>query len=225
MLLPGTLVATRNNLSVILTIFPRILEVVENVAQSIPLDENEASTSILLNSFGVGVTRIQDITIFEGHVFSVDLGMNFATEDGDEVTLANGAVSFIKSAESTAALSIAPSSFRDSSILASISSARERNSATTERPRIVNSVYLTDALFPRWHTISGKFTPPSVGSVILSSTLFFASREVRVSNVHPPITITFVKRRSLFNGTNTDATCNFWDFEANGGSVALWVEE
>ena len=198
---------------------------VEDVAQSLPIPENETSTTIRLDSFAVGVMEIEDTTTFQGQVFSIDLGNTFATDDGDNLTLGDNAVGFEKPAQPTASLKIDSNFFQDTSVLGAISAAQASmnmsgNMIESFVPRIVNSVYLTEALFPRINTSNTTVTSAPVGSIILSSTLSLSamsngSMEVRVANINPPITLTFVKRQSLVNDT-TDTLCTFWDFEING---------
>ncbi len=189
---------------------------VEEVAQRIPIPDNETTATIQLDSFAVAVVEIRELDQFVGQLFSVDLGERLEAENP---SLNENDVSFMKqSQEPTASLSIDSSFFTDTSVTNAVASANGNGSTTR---RIINSVYLTDSLFPRINTTNSSLTNGSVGSIIISSTLSLTftdatTLEVRVANINPPITLTFRKKQTLANGTNSETTCNFWDFELNG---------
>ena len=204
---------------------------VEQVAQNIPIPENETVATIQLDSFAVAVMDVTKIEEFPGQDFAIDLG---ALLGSDDLSLDQGEISInmrMMTKEPTASLSIAETFFQSSSVSQALN--EERGNATSNMtvnvvPRIINSVYLTPALFPRINrdegsNISSTTTAP-VGSIILSSTLAVTTitetkssqREVRVRDINPPIILTFMKNPVLANGTNANTSCTFWDFAENG---------
>lgn len=209
---------------------------VEDVAQSIPIPENKTVATIELDSFAVAVMEIEDVQDFIGQDFAVNLRTMLGSDD---VTLNPGDIAvnmMMMMTEPTASLSIDETFFQSSSVDQAISSAKEAGNATsngtgsvTVVPRIINSVYLTAALFPRINlgenqSNESSTTTAPVGSIILSSTLSLTTTtetqmsktsEVRVFDIDPPITLTFMKNQMLTNGTNPNTSCTFWDFEAN----------
>ncbi len=206
-----------------MTLF-RILDVVEAVAQTIPIPENETTAIIQLDSFAVTVVEVRETDQFAGQLFSVDLGKKLEDENP---SLDDDDISFKKTNEiPTASLSIDSSFFEDASVTNALASAKgSDNTSQVFTSRIINSVYLTDTLFPRINATNSSFSTGSVGSIILSSTLVLTSigetREVRVTNINPPITLTFSKKQTLANGTNSDTTCTFWDFELNSELMSV----
>lgn len=197
------------------------------MAQSVPIPENKTSTTIQLDSFAVGVTEIRNKDEFQGQLFSVDLGQDFSSKDKNDLSLDKDSVSFaMEESKPTASLQIDSNFFEDQSVLDAIVKATPESNNSSENfvPRMINSVYLTDRLFPRIATNNkSDVTTAPVGSVILSSTLTLTSpsggdnREVRVTNIDPPITLTFQKTEVLntTDGVEIDTTCYFWDFSAN----------
>ena len=187
---------------------------VEEVAQTIPIPVNETIATILLEDFAVTVVEIPEGNEFLGHDFSVDLGMRFISEDAN-LSLNEGDISFKASPEATASLSIAKDFFEIPSVRMTLTN---RNYDESFSLRIINSVYLSDVFFVR---PSASTSNASVGGIILSSTLFLINSTttsvVRVTDLDPPITLTFMKKQSLANDTNT--SCNFWDFRANGQCI------
>lgn len=189
---------------------------IEEVAQTIPLPENETMAIILLEDFAVTVTDVSKDYEFQGHDFSVDLGMRFTSEDTD-LSLNEGDITFMVSPQATASLSISKDFFQSSSVAMAISAATNDIGYNESLSlRIINSVYLSDTLFIRAE--NSTTSNASVGGIILSSTLVLINSTettvIRVANLKPPITLTFKKKQSLAN--DSDASCNFWDFRANG---------
>lgn len=198
--------------------FFRVLNVVEEVAQFIPIPQNQTTTSIQLDRFAVAVMELAQSDEFTGQDFSVDLGQRFNSEP--DLVLKPGDIKFEMDEAATASLSISSDFFETPSVSDAISSSSSEDTNSTEgvTSRIVNSVFLTDTLFPRINSSGSNVTTAPVGSIILSSTLTVISinqtKIVRVVDLKPPITLTFVKKQSLANDSVT--TCNFWDFEENG---------
>lgn len=171
------------------------------MAQTVPIPENETSLVFSLKVLAVAVTELDPGT-FQGHNFSINVGG--AMEFNDGTTIGDDDVSFEASREATASLSI-PAEL--------LGSETEPGAVF----RITNTAYLTDSLFTGQEE-SSDFV---VGGVIVSASLSMTSsnggyvESVKVVNLDPPISLTFMKRPSLVeNGTNT--SCNFWDFAANG---------
>ena len=143
----------------------------------------------------------------------------------------------MEGANATASVKIDSNFFQDPSVLDAIAKATPESDNSSENfvPRIINSVYLTDRLFPRIaiNKNESDVTTAPVGSVILSSTLTLTSpsgsdnREVRVTNLNPPITLTFQKTEVLntSDGVEIDTTCYFWDFGANSKSTLYLLTE
>ena len=177
--------------------FPcRILNIVEDVAVSIAIPENETSADIVLSSFAVSVMET-DPTAFQGQTFSIG---KILSEDGE---LTSDSLNPSNLSQSTGSLAIPDNLF------SSIPMQFTRNTSV----RIVNAVYLNDVLF----ATRGNDTPNVVGSIILSTTLNANSEAVTVENLDPPIKMTFLKNPDLINGSNI--SCNFWDFSADGKSL------
>ncbi len=77
---------------------------VEEVAQTIPIPENETMATIQLDSFAVAVMEVRDTDHFDGQLFSVDLGKRLEDE---KPSLDDDDISFMKTNEQpTASLSI-----------------------------------------------------------------------------------------------------------------------
>ena len=199
--------------------FPiRMLNVVEEVSQFVTIPPNETTATIQLDLFAVSVMEVAPGDPFAGQDFSVDLGVRFNSEEEDDLVLNPGDIRFEMEETATASLNIPSNFFETPSISEEISSS-EKNMSEMVITRIINSVFLTDALFPRINTTNDNATTSPVGSIILSSTLTLVSmkdtRIVRVMDIDPPITLTFVKRQMLANQSDS-TTCSFWDFNQNG---------
>ncbi len=178
----------------------RILSVVETVAENIPFPENETNIIITLTSFAISVREV-DPENFNGQDFSVNVGDSF-NFDGN-MAIDPDSLSFSESPQATASLSIPDDFFMhlDLSVFAG-----EDNTTSKALPRIINSVYLSDILFLR-----REESVLEVGSIIMAASL---SGGATVENLTNPITLVFVKKPSVVNGTNS--TCNFWNLSADG---------
>ena len=200
-----------------------MLNVVEEVAQFVIIPPNETTATIQLERFAVTVMEVALSDPFAGQDFSVDLGVRFNSEEEDDLVLNPGDIGFEMDETATASLNIPSNFFNNSSISEEISSTAN-NMSETFFTRIINSVFLTGALFPRINITDSNVTTSPVGSIILSSTLTLVSvretRVVRVMDIDPPITLTFMKRQVLANQSNA-TTCSFWDFDQNGEPVIL----
>ena len=175
----------------------RILSVVEEVAQMVPIPVNQTSVVFRLESFSVAVMEV-DPENFEGQEFSFN-------EDKDDV-------SFEMSEDATASLSIPQNLLM--SVMDLMPSSEDMN-ASASIPRITNAAYLNDALFVRREERNDSV----VGSIIIAATLSLTSttgavQNVRVEGLAPPITLVFTRDPAFENGT--DNTCNFWDQSADG---------
>jgi len=179
----------------------RILELVEEVAQAVPLPENETTVVFKQSSFAVQVMEV-DATNFQGQKFVVDVGRDSSKE-----------ISLTETSEPTASLAIPMDFFNDVKIPQSLD-----NSTEQPVPRITNIVFLTDALFSRRNNTNENETVLEVASIILTSSLSVSVnstvKDVRVANLQPPIILFFTKRPEFENLTN--ASCNFWDPFADG---------
>ena len=167
---------------------------VEGVAERIPLPENKTSVVIPLTSFAISVLEV-DQNAFTGQDFSANFGESF--DFNQDQTIDINAISLKKTPNFTAFLSIPATIFNDSAAL---------SNGTSAPPRITNSVYLTDTLF-----VKREKNNLEVGSIVMAASL---SNNKRVENLLDPILITFLKKPSVENGTNS--SCNFWDFGADG---------
>ena len=175
----------------------RILNVIEDVAEKIPLPENKTSVVIPLTSFAISVREVDpDMSNFTGLEFSANFGDSF--EFNSDQTIETNALSFSKTPNFTAILNVPASVFN-------ISMTQSSN-RTSAPPRITNSVFLSDTLFVR--RTKENLT---VGSLVMAAAL---SNNRRVENLANPIRMTFLKSPSVENGT--DPSCNFWDLGADG---------
>ena len=182
------------NFRLLLLLLYRILEVVEAVAVDFPIPENETSNVIKLEEFSITVNEIDPET------FRMT-GFEFPPMTAKDVTDATSPDAPM-SPPMPISISI-PQTFLDDVQLPQMS----RNESIS--PRITNTVYQSEALFTRRN--NNTFV---VGSIIASATFSVGSRVVRVSDLSPPILLTFAKRPDVINGSNV--SCNFWDFSADG---------
>lgn len=202
---------------------------VEEVAAFIPIPENETTALIQQDLFAVAVMEVPPQSdLFLGHDFGVDLGMRFDSESEDDLILNPGDITFERNTEATASLSISSNFFETPSVRDAISSSVENANMSEEFviSRIINSAFLRDVFFTRINISTDanySVTTAPVGGIILSSTLALITmtetREVRVIDIDPPITLTFRKKQSLASNSNT--SCNFWDFEENSESITF----
>ena len=164
------------------------------MAVDFPIPENETSNVIKLEEFSITVNEIDPETLRMN-------GFNFPQMTAEDVTDATSPDAPM-SPPMPISISI-PQTFLDDVQLPQMS----KNESIS--PRITNTVYQSEALFARRN--NNTFV---VGSIIASATLSVGSRVVRVSDLSPPILLTFAKRPDVINGSNV--SCNFWDFSADG---------
>ncbi len=183
----------------------RILDVVEAVSERIPFPENETQVIIPLTSFAVAVQEVNPET-FKGQVFSADLGGDFNFNKDKPIDAMSLSVSQLgtSSAAETASLSIPPSIFTNDIF----------SNRTASDTRITNSIFLNDALFSRRNTSASRAL--NVGGIIMAASL---SNGRTVEGLKPPVMLTFRKKPSLENGSDT--SCRFWDFATNGKNRLL----
>ena len=169
----------------------------DEVADEIPIPENETSVVIPLTSFAISVQEV-DPGSFSGQDFAVDFGNEFNFDEDTKID-ANALNS--QSSQPTASLSIPQNIFMSLNF-----TALSRGNGSSPLPRITNSVFLTDVLFARRN--ESKLV---VGSIIMAASL---SEGLTVRNLSPPIELLFVKKPSVLNGSGS--SCNFWDLGADG---------
>ena len=161
------------------------------MAEGIPIPENGTSVILSLTSFAISVQNVE-LKSFTGQVFSAQLGSDFIFDDDEKIN--DTSLGYSMSSMDTAALRLPDDVFNN------------LDTNSSDPPRIVNTLFLTDKLFPR-----RKESKLKVGSIIIAASI---SGNVDVKNLQSPIIITFRKRPSVLNGTN--ASCNFWDLSADG---------
>ena len=161
------------------------------MAVDFPIPENETSNVIKLEEFSITVNEIDPET------FRMT-GFEFPPMTAKDVTDATPPDAPM-SPPMPISISI-PQTFLDDVQLPQ---------TFNKTPRITNTVYQSEALFARRN--NNTFV---VGSIIASATFSVGSRVVRVSDLSPPILLTFAKRPDVTNGSNV--SCNFWDFSADG---------
>ena len=176
----------------------------ETVSERIPLPENMSQIVIPLTSFAIAVKEV-DPNNFNGQVFSAGLGNDFNFDSNKPI---DSSALQIDQEKSDAAAALQTASLK---IPAGIFKGMTQRQA---KPRITNSVFLTDALFSRRTNSSTGIL--EVGGIIMAAAL---SNKETVENLNPPVSLTFLKKPSLENGTNT--TCRFWDFLADGKKKLL----
>ena len=179
----------------------RILTLVENVAQSVPIPPDEMSLVFPLDFLAVAVMDLNPDE-FRGQDFSINIGED--VDFGDDTTISSTDISFESSQQATASVTLPENLLRDMVTPGMV-------------PRITNAAYLTDALFSRQVDRNDSVV---VGSVIVAASLSVSNsngevENVRVTNLDPPIRLIFLKSPSLV-GNSSNPSCNFWDFKANG---------
>ena len=169
------------------------------MSENIPFPENESEIIISLTSFAIAVQEFNPQT-FTGQVFSAGLGADFIFDKDKPIDL-----NALMIGKSTSGATMETASL---SIPQTIFNSLGKNTTNT---RITNSVFLNDALFLGRNNTSVL----EVGGIIIAAAL---SNGRTVENLKPPVMITFLKKPSLENGSDT--TCRFWDFSADGEVLA-----
>ena len=170
------------------------------MSENIPFPENESEIIISLTSFAIAVQEFNPQT-FTGQVFSAGLGADFNFDKDKPIDL-----NALMIGKSTSGATMETASL---SIPQTIFNSLGKNTTNT---RITNSVFLNDALFLGRNNTSVL----EVGGIIIAAAL---SNGRTVENLKPPVMITFLKKPSLENGSDT--TCRFWDFSADGEVLVI----
>ena len=153
---------------IIMHIQPHSLrESIEEVAESIPIPENETQVVLTRESFAVAVQEVE-LDSFAGLTFSVVVTNGF---DDANSQLDMNSLSFSETDDAIASLSLPRSLFNNLNT--------SKNST-----RITQSVFLTDSLFLRRER---NFSV--VGGIILAASVV----GTRLTELDPPIQLSFVK--------------------------------
>ena len=180
----------------------RILETVQTVVEVIPIPENETQVVIPLSSFAISVQEIQPEE-FNGQTFSV---LDIEFEIGQMINATDLVLE--ERPDATASISVPPNIFSHLTVTMNMS-----NVSMNTTTRIVHSVYLTDSLFIRRDKNNLE-----VGSIIVAAAI---SGGVTVSELDPPITLTFVKNQVQCRTTIRKHACHFAIIKANKTITSL----
>ncbi len=151
----------------IFIIVGRLLEAIESVADSIPLQNTTMPVIIARSQFAVSAQEI-DTDTFE-QVFSVNIGNVSNTTSIDSNSLL-----FIRTNESTASILL------PNNVLISV--------GTGSKVRINNAVYLDDSVFLRRNN-----NDIEVGSIIMSASISSSNK----STFDPPVMLTFRRSKVM----------------------------